>query len=77
MYERIRNWFTGEREEEKQKEREHPGLRKIIRPGEVFPWKGIWFEVESVNFDSLVLRPRTATHRVTMKVHNFKKRGIK
>ncbi len=39
------------------------GLDKAFRVGEQIPLKGIWFEVEDVNFDKLILKPKTATAR--------------
>lgn len=37
------------------------GLPMAFSQGEKLPWKGIWFEVEAVEFDTIVLRPVAAT----------------
>lgn len=37
------------------------GLAMVIKPGEMLPWKRIWFEVESVFKDRIVLKPMTTT----------------
>ena len=51
------------------------GLDKAFRVGEQIPLKGIWFEVEDVNFDELVLKPKSTTAKRMkvireLKVHN-------
>lgn len=37
------------------------GLTLAFKPGEMIPWKGIWFQVESVMKDRLLLKPMTTT----------------
>lgn len=45
------------------------GLRRGFAEGEKMPWKGIWFEVEKVEFDRLTLKPIGMTFSRYKEVH--------
>lgn len=66
-------------QEEKQEQKPEPlGLRKLFRQGEALPWKGIWFAVEKVNHDTMVLKAKTATNNVMQfKKERMRKLGQK
>jgi hypothetical protein len=38
-----------------------PGLRRKFAAGEGFAWKGIWFKVESVDYDRITLKAEGMT----------------
>lgn len=48
------------------------GLRNLFSVGERIPMKGIWFKIESVEFDEIVLRPKTATAKRVKAIHKLR-----
>lgn len=52
MIDGLRSWLQ---------RRASGGLRKGFIPGEHIAWKGIWFQVVSVKFDRIELRPSGMT----------------
>jgi len=48
------------------------GLNKAFSVGEYIPMKGIWFRIERVEFDEIVLRPKTATSKRMKVIHDLR-----
>lgn len=69
---------TQEETKEVEKKESPLGLFRLFREGEALPWKGIWFTVEKVNHDTMILQAKTATHNVVQfKKERMRKLGAK
>jgi hypothetical protein len=56
-------------------DRKKPGLETKWAPGEQLPWKGLWFEVETVSFDRLTLKPVGTTWQRWKQIQKAKEKS--